>query len=94
MPTTTTTSLKLDPELKARVQRLATACRRTPHWILREAVLQFVEREEKRVGFLQDAQAAWNEFTATGWHATAEEADSWLAKLEADEQVEVPECHL
>ncbi len=40
----TVTSLKLDPAIKERVQRLASARRRTPHWILREAVEQYVER--------------------------------------------------
>lgn len=93
MATSSTTSLKLDSELKERVQRLASARRRTPHWIMREAVQQFVEREEKREQFLQDGLVAWNEYRATGQHATAEEADAWLAKLEAGEQAEAPECH-
>ena len=37
MPTPSTTSLKLDSELKERVQRIAAARRRTPHWVMREA---------------------------------------------------------
>jgi predicted transcriptional regulator len=94
MPTRSTTSLKLDSELKERVQRLASARRRSPHWIMREAVEQFVDREEKRERFRQDALAAWTHYQATGLHATAEEADSWLAKLEAGEDAEAPECHL
>lgn len=93
MPTPASTSLKLDSELKERVQRLAAARRRTPHWIMREAVEQYVGREEKRERFLQDAMAAWNEFQVNGLHATAEEADAWLAKLEAGEHAEAPECH-
>jgi predicted transcriptional regulator len=94
MPSSATTSLKLDIELKERVQRLAAARRRTPHWIMREAVEQYVGREEKREQFLHDALAAWNEYQVTGLHATAEEADAWLAKLETGEQAEAPECHL
>ena len=34
MPATATTSLKLDPETKARIQRLADARRRTAHWLM------------------------------------------------------------
>jgi len=94
MPATSTTSLKLDSELKARVQRLAVARRRSPHWVLREAVEQFVEREEKREQLRQDALAAWSHYQSTGLHATAEEADAWLAKLEAGEDAETPECHV
>lgn len=88
------TSLKLDPAIKERVQRLASARRRTPHWILREAVEQYVEREEKREQLRQDAQAAWAQYQATGLHATAEEADAWLAKLEAGEDAAPPPCHV
>jgi predicted transcriptional regulator len=93
MPTASTTSLKLDVELKQRVQQLAAARRRSAHWIMREAVEQYVSREEKREQFRQDALTAWNAYQATGLHATAEEADAWLAKLEAGEEAEAPECH-
>jgi predicted transcriptional regulator len=94
MAPSATTSVKLDPELKQRIQRLAAARRRTAHWIVREAVEQYVAREEKRDRLRQDALAAWQEYCATGLHATGEEADVWLAKLEAGEDAEVPECHL
>lgn len=94
MPTAATTSLKLDVELKQRVQQLASARRRSAHWIMREAVEQYVSREEKREQFRRDALAAWNEYQATGLHTTAEEADVWLAKLEAGEDAKAPECHV
>ena len=93
MPTTSTTSLKLDAETKDRVQRLAAARRRSAHWVMREAVEQYVEREEKRQQFHQDALAAWADYQATGLHATAAEADTWLAKLEAGKKAAPPKCH-
>jgi predicted transcriptional regulator len=61
---------------------------------MREAVEQYVSREEKREQFRQEALAAWNDYQATGLHATAEEADAWLAKLEAGEDAEAPEDHV
>ena len=88
-----TTSLKLDLETKNRVERLAAARRRSAHWIMREAIAQYIEREEKREQFRQDAISAWNDYRATGLHVTADEADAWLAKLEDGEDAEVPECH-
>ena len=94
MPSTSTTSLKLDPELKGRVQRLAAARRRSAHWLMREAVEQYVSREEKRERLRQDALAAWNHYQTTGLHATAGEADAWLAQLESGEDAEAPECHV
>jgi len=93
MSTSTTTSLKLPQETKARVQRLADARRRTPHWLLREAVEQYIDREEARERLRQDALAAWKAYETTGLHVTAAEADAWLEKLEAGEDAEPPECH-
>ncbi len=86
-------AIKIDPEIKERVKRLADARQRTPHWLMREAIRQYVEREEKREAFRQDAISAWNEYQATGLHVTTEEADAWLANLEAGKDVKPPECH-
>jgi predicted transcriptional regulator len=93
MTTQPTTSLKLGAEIKARVQKLATARRRSSHWLLREAIEQYVEREERREELRQEAFAAWDAYQATGRHVTAEEADSWLARLEAGEDAEPPTPH-
>ena len=93
MPTTSSTSVKLDTKTKKRVQRLAVLRRRSPHWVLREAVEQYVEREEKREQFRQDALAAWDHYQTTGKHVTAAEADKWLAKLEAGKDAPPPTCH-
>ena len=90
---TSTTSLKLDAEVKSRVQRLAQARRRSAHWLMREAIEQYLEREEKQAAFQQSALAAWEEYRTTGLHVTGEEADAWLAKLEAGEEADAPECH-
>lgn len=90
---TTATSIKLDDDLKNRLQHLAESRRRSAHWIMREAITQYVEREEKREAYLRDAQNAWEEFQRTGLHITAEEADEWLAQLAAGNDVEPPECH-
>jgi predicted transcriptional regulator len=87
------TSLKIDDALKGRVRHLADARDRTPHWIMREAIRQYVEREEKREAFKQDALQAWREYEETGRHVPHEEADIWLAKLEAGEDAEPPACH-
>lgn len=93
MASQSTTSLKLDQELKERVQRLAAARKRSAHWVMREAVEQYVGREEKREQLKQDALAAWAHYRETGLHVTGEEADAWLTKLEAGEDAEAPECH-
>ncbi|KVD43090.1 CopG family transcriptional regulator [Burkholderia sp. MSMB1072] len=87
------TSIKLDPALQERVRHLAEQRRRTPHWIMREAIAQYVAREEKRESFKQEAMQAWADYQSTGLHVTHEEMDAYLEKLEAGEAAEPPECH-
>jgi predicted transcriptional regulator len=86
-------AIKIDQITKDRVKRLAESRHRTSHWLMREAIEQYVEREEKREAFRQAGIAAWNAYRANGMHVTSEEADAWLDKLEAGQDVEPPECH-
>jgi len=87
-------ALTLDPAIRERMKRLAEARHRTTHWIMREAIQQYIEREEKREAFRQDGIHAWNEYQATGLHVTRKEADAWLAELEAGQDIEPPACHV
>ncbi len=88
-----TTSVKLDEDLKRRVQHLAKARHRSAHWIMCEAIRHYVACEEKKEAFKQDALNAWEAYQENGMHLTLEEADAWLAKLEAGEDAEIPKCH-
>jgi predicted transcriptional regulator len=87
------TSLKLDDQLKGRVQHLAEVRRRSSHWIMREAIEQYVEREEKREALRADTLNAWDEFQATGLHVTADEVQQWLSTWGTDDERNAPECH-
>lgn len=59
-------SIKLDEEIKTRVKRLADARDRTSHWLMREAITQYLDREEKREAFRQDTLKAWHDYRKTG----------------------------
>lgn len=86
-------SVKLDPGIRARIEHLAEARQRTTHWMMREAIQQYLEREEKREDFRQDALDAWEAFQLTGLHATAEEVDAWLASWGTENEPPAPVCH-
>lgn len=86
-------AIKIDEDTKTRLKRLADARQRTPHWLMREAITQYVDREEKREAFRQDTLKAWEEYRATGLHATAEEVDAWLASWGTDNELPPPTCH-
>ena len=87
-------AIKIDEDIRLRVKRLAEARNLKSHWLMREAITQYVNREEKREAFRQDTIKAWDEYRATGLHVTADEADAWLTQLEQGKDIEPPECHV
>ena len=93
MPAARPVAVKLDPDIHERVRQLARAQDRSTHYMMREAIAEYVEREEKRQALRQDALKAWTAWQETGQHVTHAEADDWLAKLEAGQDVDPPECH-
>jgi predicted transcriptional regulator len=61
---------------------------------MREAIEEYVSREEKREQLRQDALASWEHYQATGLHVTQEEIDQWADRLEAGEDAPPPKCHV
>jgi len=94
MAETTATTLKLDVGVKQRLKRLAEAHERSPHWLMKRAIEEYVDREEKREQLRKDILEASAHYYETGLHLAAEEADAWLEKLENGEDVDPPECHV
>ncbi len=87
------TSIKIDDELKSRVQQLADLRQRSAHWIMREAIAQYVNREEARESFKQEALASWAEHQETGRHLTGKELSIWLNTWGTEAETELPQCH-
>ena len=86
-------SIKLDSDTQTRIKLLAAARDRSPHWMMREAITQYVEREERKEAFRRDTLDAWQEFQETGLHVSLEEADQWLASWGTETEGGVPACH-
>ena len=86
-------AVKLDDSLRQRVQRIAAARRRSADWVLREAVEQYVQREEARESFRQEALSNWAEYQQTGRHLTGDEVRDWLASWGGTDEPEAPDCH-
>ncbi len=61
-----TTTLKLPPELKTRIARVAKGAGQTPHAFMIEALAQQTEQAERRRRMTADALAARAEFERTG----------------------------
>lgn len=86
-------SVKIDDDLRDRVRQLAAARQRSPHWVMHEAIRQYVEREEARENFRQEALASWASYQETGLHITGDELQSWLSTWGTGDETDAPECH-
>ena len=86
---TDSVAVKIDPEMRERMKRLAARRRRTQHWLIRE----YVEREKARDAFLRRAREAWVEYRDTGLHASGEEVPAWLDTWGEDSETAAPAFH-
>ncbi len=91
--TTTAVAIKIDQKTKERYKKLARIKDRSAHWMMREAINQYLDREEKSESFRQDAVNSWNEYQETGLHATGDEVIQWLNTWGTDDEKDPPECH-
>ncbi len=88
-----TTSLKLKPGLKERVERLAAARDRSAHWLMNHAIEKYVESEEAEEEFNRRAEEALADYHRTGLHLTNEEVVEWMDKVIAGENPPMPKPH-
>ena len=87
-------AVKLEMDIRERMKRLAETRHRSTHWIMKEAIRQYIEREEKCETFRQDTIKAWADYELTGLHASIREGDTWLHNRESGQDQEPPERHV
>jgi len=86
-------AVKIDQQTRDRMKRLADARQRTPHWLMKEALNQYLDREEQREALRQDTLNAWKEYQSTGMYAGADEVTAWLDTWGDDAELPAPPCH-
>jgi len=86
-------SVKLDDELKDKVQSLAESQGRSAHWVMREAIKEYVERQDAKESFKKEALLSWKVYQETGQHLSGDEVKDWLDTWGTDKETEIPECH-
>nr|WP_308622982.1 CopG family transcriptional regulator [Massilia rubra] len=65
----------------------------SPRAMMNEAIVQYLEREEKSEVSRQKSLDAWNEYQATGLHLTGDEVIAWLETWGDENELPAPECH-
>ena len=87
------TSIKIDSETKQNIQIIADRKHRSPHWIMLEAIRDYIKRDEIREKFTQEALASWKSYKETGQHLTGQEIHDWLSTWGTDDEKKAPKCH-
>ena len=82
----TTMGVKLDEETRERLKALAEARRRSAHWLMKEAINQYLEREEEIEKRNQEADEAWEEYRRTGQFVSHEAMSAWLESWGTDRE--------
>ena len=63
---TTPMAVKLEPEMKERSERLAAIKKRSPHWLMREALREYTEKEEHVEKLRQETLERWEAYKDGG----------------------------
>lgn len=79
----TTIGLKLDDETRSRLQRLGETRDRSPHWLMKTAIAEYLDREERIEQERLEDSTRWQRWVETGAHIDHDTMISWLNGLAA-----------
>jgi predicted transcriptional regulator len=86
-------TITLDDADLYRIASLASAKKRTPHYLMKEAILEYLQKEEARQNFIAAAESSFVHYKETGLHITLDEFDSWVDQVKQDPNTPIPACH-
>ena len=89
----TTISVKLDPSDRDRIASLAAMKKRTPHYLMKEAILEYVQREEARQNFIKAANTSFEHYKETGLHITLDEFSAWVDDVQKNPNAPITAYH-
>ena len=82
--------VKLDDELQTRLKALGERCERSPHWLMKKAIAEFVDREEAAEQERQLLLERWNRYQETGESIPHEKVVKWLETWGTDKESPCP----
>ncbi len=86
-----TMGVKLNEDIKARLQALGESRERTPHWLMKKAITDFLDREEELERRNREADEALKEYQNSGQYVSHETMEIWLETWGTDKEGPCPE---
>jgi predicted transcriptional regulator len=87
-------TIKLSASDRAHIKSIATFRKRTPHYIMKEAITLYIEKEMARQHFIAGALRAREDMKKTGLHITGEEFSAWVQNIKNNPNTPMPVCHV
>ena len=87
---TTTVGVKLDDETRTRLKNLGEARQRSAHWIMREAIRTYLDKEEEAEKRNQEADDAWKDYKQSGLGVDNGELIAWLDSWGTAKETQCP----
>lgn len=81
MPNLSTMGVKLERTTRERLKSLGRLKERTPHFLVRKAIDEYLEREERWEAEKREDQERWEEFVNTGESASLQEVTEMMRTL-------------
>jgi predicted transcriptional regulator len=87
-------TVKLNDFDRERIQLLASYKKRTPHYLMREAIETYLQKEEAQQATLKMIDEGNAHFEATGLHVTSQDIRAWLDAAISNPDAPRPISHL
>lgn len=87
---TATRGIKLDAQTHARLQALAELRDRSPHWLMKTAIAEYLDREEAYEREKREDLARWERYQLTGEAVPHDRVSAWLASVAAGKPTPCP----
>ena len=84
-------TVKLDPDITDRLERLGNIKHRSAHWLMREAIKRYIEQEEYHEQLNQKTLARWQE-AEQGKTVSHKAVTKWLDTWGTDDENDRPPC--
>ena len=78
---TTTMGVKLDEDVRDRLKALGVAKERSPHWLMKKAIQEYLEKEEAFEREKREDLQRWQRYQDTGDHLDHDNVRTRLARL-------------
>ena len=86
------TGIKLESTVKLKLKKLGKLKDRSMHWLMKEAILQYIEREEQTEKLKHETLSRWEEEAEQNKIVSNKDMMAWLETWGTDHETGRPEC--